>query len=268
MSEAVSAAAAEPTRLVKHGHVAVLTLADPQRRNAFSIEMSTSLAARVRQACSDEDVRAIVVAAEPPVFCAGGSLDDLLRPRAPLAAVYAGFSALRSAPVPTIAAVAGPVIGAGMNIPLACDVVIAGRSAQFNSRFLDLGLHPGGGLLWQLERAVGRQAAAALVICGEKLSATDAVGRGLAYACVADCDVLPTALELANRAAQRPRDLLIRTKRTLSAGAALTTAGDAMALEQEAQEWSMAQPQFTQRVAAVREQLGARRRGDARGGSR
>jgi enoyl-CoA hydratase len=134
--------------------VAVLTLADPAKRNALSHRLSADLAAAAREVL-DGGARAIVLGAESPVFCSGGSLDDLLARERPLSETYEGFLALAQAPVPTIAAVAGPAIGAGVNLPLACDVVIAGESARFDPRFLDIGIHPGGGHLWRLAQRVG-----------------------------------------------------------------------------------------------------------------
>lgn len=251
------------TQLQRADSAAVITLIDVARRNAFSLEMSRSLAAGVREATADDAIRAVVVTARPPVFCAGGSLDDLLSPRAALTEVYEGFDALRNAAVPTIAAVAGPVIGAGVNIPLACDLVIVGESARFDPRFLDLGIHPGGGHLWQLDRTVGRQAAAALVIFGEVWSGAEAAARGLAYRCVPDDELLPTALRLAARVADRPRELTERTKRTLALSAQLPTVEDAIQVELSAQEWSMQTPEFAARVAAARERIAVGRQARA-----
>jgi enoyl-CoA hydratase len=188
---------------VVDGDVAVLTLADPERRNALTLEMTDDLAASVAWALA-EDVGAIVLAADPPVFCAGGSVDDLFEPRADLPDMYAGFLALATAPVLTIAAVDGATIGAGVNLPLACDVVFASPAARFDPRFLDLGLHPGGGHLWRLERRVGRQAAAALVLGGDVLDGVEAEAKGLAWRCVPSDDLLDAALVMARRAAGRP----------------------------------------------------------------
>src|ERR1700739_165688 len=169
-------------RQVLEDGVAVLTLADPGKRNALSHRRSEDLAAAVGSVLS-AGARAIVLDAEPPVFCAGGSLDELLERARPLSETYAGFLALAEAPVPTIAAVAGPAIGAGVNLPLACDVVIAGEGARFDPRFLDVGIHPGGGHLWRLVQRIGVQGAAALSLLGDTLTGAEAQARGLAWRC-------------------------------------------------------------------------------------
>lgn len=237
------------------GGVAIVTLDDAAHRNALTLELTRELAAAVDAALAD-GARALVLRAEPPVFCAGGSVDDLLEPRADLPEMYAGFLALAEAPVVTVAAVDGPAIGAGVNLPLACDVVVASPEARFDPRFLDLGLHPGGGQLWRLERRVGRQAAAALVLCGETLDGAEAEAKGLVWRCVAGEDLLDTALGLARRAASRPAPVMARAKATLDASPALASAAEAIALELDAQRWSMATPAFAERLDDLRTRLG------------
>ena len=103
--------------------VGSIRLTDPERRNALSAELSDGLAVAVDAVLAD-DAGAIVLTADPPVFCAGGSLDGLLSRAVPLEDTYRGFLALANAPVPTIAAVGGPAIGAGVNLPLACDIIV------------------------------------------------------------------------------------------------------------------------------------------------
>jgi enoyl-CoA hydratase len=237
--------------------VAVLTLADAEHRNTLRLEMSGAIADAVTNAL-EADAGAIVVAADPPVFCAGGSLDDLIAPRAPLEDTYSGFLALVHCPVPTIAAVSGACIGAGVNLPLACDVIVATPSARFDPRWLDVGIHPGGGHLWRLRERVGRQAAAALVLCGEVVDGTDAARLGLAWRCVPDDDLLAVAHALARRAAQRDPELIRRTKETLDASGGVSGSDQAVALELDAQRWSMSRPGFREGVIQIREQLAAR----------
>ncbi|OAA27795.1 enoyl-CoA hydratase [Frankia sp. EI5c] len=235
---------------------AVLTLNDPAHRNALSYEMSSALAAAVEEVIA-AGAGAIVLAATPPVFCAGGNLDDLISPRVPLADTYAGMLAVAHAPVPTIAAVGGAAIGAGVNLPLACDVIIAAESASFDPRFLDVGIHPGGGHLWRLAERVGTQGAAALSLCGDRLTGAEAARSGLAWRCVPDDQLTEQAFRLARRAAGRQRDLVIRTKQTLRATAACTGADEAVALELAAQQWSVDRPGFADHVRAVRDRLRA-----------
>jgi enoyl-CoA hydratase len=232
--------------------VAVVRLDDPARRNAISYEMSRQLAAAVESIQQDDTIGAVVVTASPPVFSAGGSLDDLESRPGPLSEVYAGFVALTDCPLPTIAAVSGPAVGAGVNVALACDVILASPKAVFDCRFLDIGIHPGGGHLWQLRRRIGRQGAAALVLVGDTLSGEEAQQRGLVWRCVGDDDLEPLAMRLARRAASRPRRIVRRTKATLDESAEVTTAAEAVDLEREAQEWSMQQPEFAEGLARAR----------------
>ena len=231
--------------------VALLTLDDAAHRNALRFAMTQAIGAAVGTAL-DDGARAIVLAAEPPVFCAGGSLDELLEPVATLPEIYAGMLALADAPVPTIAAVGGPAIGAGVNLPLFCDVIVASPSARFDPRWLDVGIHPGGGHLRRLTDRVGRQAAAALVLLGEVADGARAAELGLAWRCVPDEDLVPTAVALAARAAGRDAELVRRTKASLDASLEVQDAGAALAIEREAQEWSMARPEFKEGLERLR----------------
>ncbi len=235
----------------EHG-VAVITLDDAGHRNALSHALSTALADAVATA-ETAGVGAIVLTAEPPVFCAGGSLDDLLTPKVPLRETYAGFLALAAASIPTIAAVDGPTIGAGVNLPLACDIVLCSPAARFDPRFLDVGIAPGGGHFWRLVRRVGSQGAAAMTLCGDALDGRDAALAGLAWRCAESEDLLPTALAMARQAAARPRDLVRRSKVMLRETVELATAGEAFEAELELQEWSMYQPAFAERLQQIRD---------------
>ncbi|MEO3783739.1 enoyl-CoA hydratase-related protein [Actinocorallia sp. B10E7] len=238
--------------------VGVLVLDDPRHRNALSKKVSDDLARAVDTAL-EGGARALVLTAEPPVFCAGGSLDGLLDRTVPLSEMYAGMERLASAPVPTIAAVAGPAIGAGVNLPLACDVIVASPDARFDPRFLDVGIHPGGGHLWRLAERVGAQGAAALVLCGDLLTGEEAAAKGLAWRCVPEDELKPTALALARRAAGRSAPLVRRTKRTLLESLSLASPEEAAKLELAAQEWSVEQPEFSETVRAIRRGLAKRR---------
>jgi enoyl-CoA hydratase len=174
-----------------------------------------------------------------------------------LRAIYEGFLRLARSPLPTVAAVNGAAVGAGMNLALACDVRVCGRSARFDTRFLDLGLHPGGGHTWMLQ-LVGPEAAAAMVLFGERLDGAKAADRGLVYSCVDDEVLVETALALAVRAASAPRDLAVRAKQTLRTVSALTDHADAVDTEIDAQIWSLGEPFFAERLAALRARLSSR----------
>jgi enoyl-CoA hydratase len=272
--------------------VALMTLDDPDKRNMLSDELVGEILAGLDRIEADESVGAIVVTGAGRAFCAGANLGNLDRAGAaarqespegaepeaaegrnrPAAAsdtggsqqarnmrgIYEAFLRFSRSPLPTVAAVNGPAVGAGMNLALACDLRLAGRSARFDTRFLDLGLHPGGGHTWMLERAVGSQTAAAMVLFGQALTGEEAADRGLAWACLADEELVPTALSLAARAASGPRMLSRRIKATLHAVQALDDHDAAVDTELQAQLWSLGQPFFQERLAAIRRRVSSR----------
>jgi len=235
--------------------IAWITLNDPARRNCVSARLSLDLADMCEELARDRAVRVAVITGAGSSFSSGGDIDALSRPGQPLDVVQRGFTALATLPVPVLAAVNGPAVGAGMNFALACDVIVAGRSARFDSRFLEVGIHPGGGHLWRLQQWVGRQAAAAMVIFGENLTAEHAERIGLVWRVVADDELAGAARELASRVAARSPELVRRTKSTLGASAGITHPRLAVDLEQVAQEWSMGRPAFAEGVQALRARL-------------
>lgn len=225
-------------------------LNDPVRRNALSLELSDAVAVAIT---SLDLAGAVVLSAAAPVFCSGGVLEDLISPRAPLAAAYEGYRAILACPVPTIAVVEGAAIGAGVNLPLACDVVVCSPSARFDPRFLDVGIHPGGGHFARMVDRVGRQGAVAMTLCGDSLTGDEAAAAGLAWRCVEQ--PLELGLQLARRAAGRDRELVARAKAVLD-----TPSADPFALELEVQQWSVDRPGFVEGVQRIKTQLDARRR--------
>jgi enoyl-CoA hydratase len=249
----------EASRYVRVDHreaVAIVTLDHPEDRNALSLTMSRALAGAVHRVVADDAIGAIVLAATGSVFSAGGSVDDLLEPTAQLSETYVGFAALLESELPTVAAVSGPALGAGMNLALACDVIVCSPSARFETRFLDVGLHPGGGHLWQLRQRIGRQGAAALSLFGETLDGEEAARRQLAWRCVPEIDLLEIAWQLASRAAGHDRALVRRTRKTLADSATVVHATDAVTLELGPQQWSMGRPEFADALTRLRTRLG------------
>jgi enoyl-CoA hydratase len=234
--------------------VAVLTLSYPARRNAMNLELSGLLAAAVRAAVADPEVGAIVVTGEDPGFCAGGDLAELATADpATLKKVYAGFLAIADCPLPTIAAVNGAAVGAGMNLALAADVRLAGPRAKFDTRFLPLGIHPGGGYTWMAHRILGAQGAAALTLFGEVVDAAEAERIGLVHRAVDD--VVAAAIEMGARAAANPRDLTIATKATMHLTAGLSSQADAVEIEVRAQAQSVHSEEFRTRLAALQAKI-------------
>jgi len=244
-------------RKVEGGVVAVVTLDDAERRNVLSPPLVAAVADAFDQLEADADVGAVVLTGAGRAFCAGADLGDLSaggqaaegQRAAHLKGIYAGFVRVARSTLPTVAAVNGPAVGAGMNLALACDVRLVGRSGRFDTRFLRLNIHPGGGHMWMLRRAIGPQAASALVLFGQVAGAEEAVRLGLAHEVVADDALLDRAVELATPAAAAPRALVERMKQELTMPADEHDA--ALERELEAQVWSMGQPAFTEQLAAL-----------------
>lgn len=234
--------------------VALITLNAPDRRNSMNLDMVEEIVAIVDKCVADDGVGALVVTGEGKGFCAGATLDHLAgstgsQESRAVGSVYDGFLVFANCPKPTLAAVNGAAVGAGMNLALACDIRIASTSAKFITRFLDLGLHPGGGHTWMLQRIVGPQVARAMVLFGQEYSGEDAVRFGLAYECVAPDELLPRALDVAARAASAPRELSQRAKATMNRMWDVQTSPEAVAVELEVQAWSLQQPEFKERIA-------------------
>ena len=239
--------------------VATLTLNNPDERNALSAPMVDEIVAAMDGFEADESVGAVVVTGAPPAFCAGAKLGNLSDADGEsLGRIYEGFLRVARSPLPTIAAVNGAAVGAGMNLALGCDVRIAARRAKFDTRFMQLGLHPGGGHTWMLRRIAGPEVTMAVVLFGEVLDGEEAARVGLVFRCVADDDLLPTAKAMAGRAAGAPRALIATTKRTIASMATVPDHSAAVAAELEPQLWSTRQPWFTERLAAMQSRISSR----------
>ena len=243
-------------RTERHDRVAVVTLDDPDRRNALNLDLNDELIAAFDELEHDDGIGAVVVTGTPPAFCAGADLSQLGESQHEgLRKIYAGFLRVASSSLPTIAAVNGAAVGAGMNLALACDVRLAGSRARFDTRFLDLGIHPGGGHTWMMQRIVGPQATFATVVFGEVLDAAEAERVGLVWRAVPDDDLLAVAVAMAARAASGPPELVAKIKSSIRSVAALDEHADAVAAELEPQVWSINQPAFAERLAALQSRI-------------
>lgn len=203
--------------------VARLTFNRPDRLNSFTVQMHEE----VRDALgklTKSDARVLVLTGAGRGFCAGQDLSD--RAVAPggegvdLGASIGNYynplvSTLRNLPMPVIAAVNGVAAGAGANIALACDLVIAARSASFVQAFAKLGLLPDSGGTWLLPRLLGNARALGLALLGDKLPAEQAAQWGLIWRCVEDAELKDVVDALARQLAVAPTHGLARTKQAI-----------------------------------------------------
>ena len=240
--------------------VARLTLNNPDERNTMTAPMVEAIVEAMDVFEADESVGAIVVTGAGTAFCAGANLGNLqTATRESLAKVYEGFLRIARSPLPTLAAVNGPAVGAGMNLALGCDVRIAATRAKFDTRFLQIGLHPGGGHTWMQRRIVGQQGAMAAVVFGQVLDGPEAERVGLAYKCVPDDELLGAAHEFARGAATAPRQLAVITKQTILDMADIDAHTDAVEREFDPQLWTVQQPWFEERIAALKARISSKK---------
>ncbi|WP_283633790.1 enoyl-CoA hydratase [Mycolicibacterium poriferae] len=246
----------DPVLVHVEDRVATLTVNDPERRNAVTAEISAALRAAVDAAEADPGVHALIVTGAGKAFCAGADLSALGEATEDgLMAIYDGFLAVANCALPTIAAVNGAAVGAGLNLALAADVRIAGPAALFDPRFQKLGIHPGGGATWMLHRAVGPQVARASLLFGMRFDAEAAVRHGLALE-MAD-DPLAAARELAAGPAGAPREVVLATKASMRATAnpGLVDSDQhriAVHTELGPQATSILSPAFAERLASAK----------------
>lgn len=239
--------------------VAVLTLNEPDRRNAMTEELTAQWVTAMIGLAEDDELRVVVVTGAGSAFCAGGDLswiagDDpaSITPakiRAKMYPFYNAWLRIRDLPVPSIAAVNGPAVGAGLCLALACDLRFASPRARFSAPFTALGMHPGMAASWLLPEAVGMPRAREMFYAGRVVSADEAVHWGLAGA-VAE-DVLEHALDVAGTiAAAAP----IATRLTKAALAhPYRPLAEALEWEAAAQPITMATHDMKEGMAAVRE---------------
>ncbi len=202
--------------------VATLTLNRPKVFNSFNREMAFALQSALDEAAANTEVRAIVITGEGKAFCAGQDLAEVSGPENPgfqsiLADHYNPIvRRIRDIEKPVIAAVNGVAAGAGANIALCCDIVIAAESAAFIQAFSKIGLIPDSGGTYFLPRLIGFQKASALMMLGEKVSAKDAERLGMIYQVVSDDEFSTAIKNTAEHVAQMPTFGLAMTKKALN----------------------------------------------------
>jgi enoyl-CoA hydratase len=252
--------------------VVTLTLNDPERRNAMSEAMGQAFVARTAELSGDPGVRAVIVTGAGGAFASGGDL-AMIQGRADEASArperarrvvgdamrsfYRLFLSVRELPCPTIAALNGSAVGAGLCLALACDVRIASATARLGLNFTALGLHPGMGATWTLPRLVGPARAAELLYSARLLSGEEAAAIGLVNRAVAAERVMPVARELAAEfSAMAP--LANRAVKRALARTAGSSLEDQLAFEAEEQAASFATRDAQEGITAARERRSPR----------
>ena len=239
-----------------------ITLNRPERLNALTVEMAEALSAALEAAQADPECRAILLTGAGRGFCAGqdltaiagtsaGDVGKLLDRYNPLILRLRG-SAFRALPMPVVCAVNGVAAGAGANLALACDIVLAAKSATFVQAFAKIGLIPDVGGTWLLPRLVGPARARALAMLGEPLTAETAADWGLIWQAVDDGALMTEAHALAARLAAGPGVALGLIKQALDASETNDLKRQ-LKLERNLQMEAAANPDFKEGVAAFLE---------------
>jgi enoyl-CoA hydratase len=233
--------------LQRQGGVAVVTVSSPEVKNALTPEMAEELVACCDEIDGTPEIGAAIVRGDGGTFCSGADRrrwtpgvdqaeEATYRQNG---AIYQAFFRVGHLQVPTIAAVRGAAVGAGINLMLATDLRIVARDARILAGFLRIGLHPGGGYFTISQRTAGREATAAMGLFSEEISGARAAEIGLAWRAVDDAEVDDVALELAARPASDPalaREAL-RSFRIQTSAPGLTWDA-AVSFERPTQMWS------------------------------
>ena len=250
-------------KIERKGAVTTLRLNDPDAMNALTPDMAEALHDALR--AEAKTARAIVLAGSERAFCAGANL------KSSMPQDMTGFDAglvleqvynpmmetIRDLPVPIIAAVRGAVVGVGASIALACDIVVAGKSAYFLEAFARIGLVPDGGATWLITQAVGRARAMEMMLMADKIPAHQALDWGLITRMVEDVQVEDLAATLAARLAEGPTQsyALIRQAVWTAANSGFSTA---MATERVLQKAAGQTEDYAEGLAAFQDKRPAR----------
>jgi 2-(1,2-epoxy-1,2-dihydrophenyl)acetyl-CoA isomerase len=235
-----------------------ITLNRPDRLNALTAAMGTTLLAALSEAEADPECRAILLTGAGRGFCAG---QDLVEVGADIKGLLDGYNAvirkLRALEMPVVCAVNGVAAGAGANLALACDIVLAAKSASFVQAFARIGLIPDVGGTWFLPRLVGAARARALAMLAEPLPAERAEAWGLIWQAIDDDTLMDAAQALAARLAQGPTVGLALMKRALDA-AGSNTLDQQLDLERDLQGEAARTPDYAEGVRAFLERRPAK----------
>ena len=206
------------------GQTLVLTLSNPEFRNALGPEMYAAGVEALSVAESSADVRSVVITGANGIFSAGGNLQRLQNNRQlppehqaqSIEGLHNWIEAIRTFPKPVIAAVEGPAAGAGFSLALACDMIVAARNSMFVMAYSSIALSPDGGGSWSLSRAMPRQLATELLMCGERIGAERLQQLGVVNRLAEAGQALQQALDLCQQINARAPNALASIKELMA----------------------------------------------------
>eukprot|EP00996_Jenningsia_fusiforme_P002004 NODE_2852_length_1105_cov_62.191288_g2616_i0.p1 GENE.NODE_2852_length_1105_cov_62.191288_g2616_i0~~NODE_2852_length_1105_cov_62.191288_g2616_i0.p1 ORF type:complete len:302 (-),score=46.53 NODE_2852_length_1105_cov_62.191288_g2616_i0:136-1041(-) len=247
----------------QNSKVAIVELNDPERLNALSVEMGKQFESAIATLRSDSDVRAVVVTGSGRAFSAGGDMeflnqrsnaehtsgDDNART---MLAFYSHLLCVQDLPVPVLAAINGPAVGAGLCFTLACDVRIAAEDARMGFNFVRLGLHPGMACTHFLPMLIGHQKAAEMLLTGNLVSGAEAARIGLVSRALPSGEVLDASLQMARTMAQAS-PLAVRTTVLTLRAQRRSGLENALIREADAQTQCYSSPEFREGLRAISE---------------
>jgi len=239
-------------------NIATITLNRPDKLNSFNREMALLMHNKLDECASLKEVRCVYITGAGKGFCAGQDLAEVVDPNGPgmqkiLSEQYNPIiTRIRNMPKPVVAAVNGVAAGAGANMALACDIVVAAESASFIQAFSKIGLIPDSGGTYHLPRLIGFQRASALMMLGDKVSATDALQMGMLYKVFADVTFIDESKKISSVLAQLPTTALAYIKHVLNRSV-VNNLETQLLVEDEYQQKAAATNDFTEGVQAFLE---------------
>lgn len=247
-----------PIILSIENNIATITFNRPDKLNSFNREMALLLQSTLDECAANNEVRCIYVTGAGKGFCAGQDLAEVVDPNGPgMAKILSEhynpiITRLRNIPKPIVAAINGVAAGAGANIALACDIVVATQSASFIQAFSKIGLIPDSGGSYHLPRLIGFQKASALMMLGDKVSAADALQMGMLYKVFPDESFAEESKKIAVTLANLPTKALAYIKHALNESASNNLERQLL-LEDEYQQKAAATTDFKEGVQAFLE---------------
>ena len=211
-------------RSTSQGQTLILTLSNPERRNAIDPAMYAAGIEALSVAESSADIRSVIITGADGMFCSGGNLQRLLanRQQPPdvqaqsIEGLHNWIETIRTYPKPVIAAVEGAAAGAGFSLALVCDFIVAARNAVFVMAYSNVALSPDGGASWSLAHALPRQLATEILMCGDRIGAERLHALGLVNRLADPGDALAAALALAEQLNARAPNALASIKELLA----------------------------------------------------